>query len=78
MPFDKFDALTSEEAVIDFFRSEFADAIPMIGERELGKQVIASKAQGMVSIKCDPYHYQDKAVIIGESMMCDHYEVGLL
>ena len=66
MPFDKFAGLDSEEAVIEFFESEFPDAIPMIGEKELGKQVASSKALPMVSIKCSPYNYMDKAVIVGE------------
>ena len=65
MPFDIFAGLTSEAAVIEFFRQQFPDAIPMIGEAELGRQIAAAKALPMVSIKCSPYNYEAKAVIIG-------------
>merc|ERR1712168_1540629 len=67
MPFDKFSGLDTEEAAIEFFQAEFPDAIPMIGEKDLGKQVASSKALPMVSIKCSPYHYMDKAVIVGDA-----------
>ena len=32
MPFEKFESLSSAEKILDFFKTYFADAIPLIGE----------------------------------------------
>lgn len=32
MPFDIFKTLTTEKAVLDFFKANFADSIPLLGE----------------------------------------------
>ncbi|XP_060560337.1 kynurenine 3-monooxygenase-like [Ruditapes philippinarum] len=67
MPFDIFKTLTTETAVLDFFKTNFADSIPLLGEKALVETVIKNKALPMVTVKCSPYNVKDKFVIMGDA-----------
>ncbi|KAL4237745.1 hypothetical protein ACF0H5_002457 [Mactra antiquata] len=67
MPFDIFKTLTTETAVLEFFKSKFPDSIPLLGEKYLTETVTKSKALPMVTVKCSPYHVKDKVVIMGDA-----------
>jgi len=67
MPFEVFEENTTEEQVMKFFQDKFPDSIPLIGAEALVKAYLSSKALPMVTIKCHPYHVQDKAVILGDA-----------
>ncbi|CAL1546667.1 unnamed protein product [Lymnaea stagnalis] len=67
MPFEIFESITSEEKLIQFFKDEFPDALPLLGEAELKQSFFSCKALPLVSIKCHPYHVNDKAVIMGDA-----------
>lgn len=51
MPFVLFDSLKSAEEVIDFFRANFADALPLIGYDNLVRTFFHSKYQPLISVK---------------------------
>lgn len=69
MPFDNFDEVHAggEKGVRKFFQRYFPDSIPLLGEKELVETFMSSKGLPMISIKCNPYHYKDKAVIMGDA-----------
>lgn len=67
MPFDIFKTLKTEKDVLEFFRNNFADSIPLLGEKALVETVIRNKALPMVTVKCSPYHVKDKVVIMGDA-----------
>lgn len=51
MPFTIFSSLKTPELLLTFFRKNFADSIPLIGEERLVKDFFAMKPQFMVSVK---------------------------
>ncbi|KAL3277966.1 hypothetical protein HHI36_013306 [Cryptolaemus montrouzieri] len=67
MSFRRFEELDDKEKMRKFFESTFPDAIELIGEEELEKQFFAAKPSHLVSIKCSPYHFQDRALVIGDA-----------
>ncbi|XP_071506709.1 kynurenine 3-monooxygenase-like [Diadema antillarum] len=69
MPFDEYVKITAagEAGVIRFFEQYFPDSIEKIGVQNLKDTFNSSKALPLVSIKCSPYHYKDRAVIMGDA-----------
>ncbi|KAK9352538.1 hypothetical protein V1505DRAFT_305894 [Lipomyces doorenjongii] len=67
MPQSNFDDITYPQDVLDFFRTYFPDVIPLIGEEYLVKQFFNNPKGSLVSIKCTPYHYLDRCVLIGDA-----------
>uniref|UniRef100_A0A8C5ADV3 Kynurenine 3-monooxygenase n=1 Tax=Gadus morhua TaxID=8049 RepID=A0A8C5ADV3_GADMO len=67
MPFDEFEKITTGDDVMEFFQEYFPDAIPLIGVEALKTDYFRLPAQAMVSIKCSPYHINDKCVLMGDS-----------
>ncbi|XP_040034018.1 kynurenine 3-monooxygenase isoform X1 [Gasterosteus aculeatus] len=67
MPFDEFEKITTGDEVIDFFQKYFPDAIPLIGVDALKTDYFRLPGQAMVSIKCSPYHIEDKCVLMGDA-----------
>ncbi|KAJ3155814.1 hypothetical protein HDU89_005372 [Geranomyces variabilis] len=67
MPQSKFDAITTEGDLKTFFRDTFPDSIPHMGEKLLVQEYFKNTKGSLAQIKCRPYHYQDKAVIIGDA-----------
>jgi len=56
-----------EKHIIDFFKTYFADALQLIGEKDLIRCFVENPRGSLLTIKCKPYHYKDKAVIIGDA-----------
>ncbi|KAM4607104.1 kynurenine 3-monooxygenase [Polymixia lowei] len=67
MPFDEFEKITTEDEVIGFFQKYFPDAIPLMGVDALTRDYFRLPAQAMVSVKCSPYHIDDKCVLMGDA-----------
>lgn len=51
MPFQKFCDLRSEKELLDFFYTQFPDAVPLIGVERLVTDVFSRKPSPLVSIK---------------------------
>ncbi|KAJ8103883.1 hypothetical protein POJ06DRAFT_264716 [Lipomyces tetrasporus] len=67
MPQSNFDDITYPQDLLDFFRTHFPDVIPLIGEEYLVQQFFSNPKGSLVSIKCTPYHYLDRCVLIGDA-----------
>lgn len=60
-----FASLTSSDKLMSFFNNQFADAIPMIDH--LQRDFFENPTGILATIKCWPWHYQDKALMFGDS-----------
>ncbi|GAA5812052.1 hypothetical protein MFLAVUS_005501 [Mucor flavus] len=67
MPFKMFDEIKTEDQLMHFFRENFIDSIPLIGEESLKSDFLNNPRGSLVTIKASPHHYQDKALIIGDA-----------
>lgn len=67
MPFDNFNALDTNEKLLEFFEIYFPDSIPLIGKDRLIKDFFKIKAQSLVMVKCRPYHIGSKVLLMGDA-----------
>lgn len=68
--FDQLEVPKNEEEekhIIDFFNTHFPDALSLIGHKDLIRCFVENPRGSLLTIKCKPYHYKDKAVIIGDA-----------
>lgn len=79
MPFEIFESLTTREKLLEFFQDKFPDALKLMGEDALVETFFKLKPLNLVSIKCDPYHIKDKAILLGDAAhaMVPFYGQGL-
>ena len=67
MPLAYFDAIKTDEEILNFFEQEFPDSIPLIGMKKVIDDYKNNPASPLICIKCKPYHYNDKVVILGDA-----------
>lgn len=67
MPFPKFWSIRSEAELLEFFDTQFPDAVSLIGKDRLVADFFSHKASPLISIKCNPYHKNNKILIIGDA-----------
>lgn len=67
MPTKVFDTLTNEKNLLNFFEEQFPDSICIIGREKLVSDYFSTKPAPLVQIKCKPYHWHDKFVIMGDA-----------
>lgn len=79
MPFTVFASIQTHQQLIEFFREHYVDALPLIGEEQLIKDFFKTRPQHLLSVKCKPYHFADKALILGDAAhaMVPYYGQGL-
>jgi kynurenine 3-monooxygenase len=68
MPFDGkngFERLQTEEDVLQFFNSEFADTIPLIPD--LVSDFFKNPTSSLVTVKCFPWHVKDQLLLMGDA-----------
>ncbi|MFM9949707.1 MAG: FAD-dependent oxidoreductase [Saprospiraceae bacterium] len=69
LPFDgneaAFDRLDSDEAVMAFFQQYFPDAIPLMPT--LLEDFRQNPASALVTVRCNPWHHQDKVLLLGDA-----------
>ncbi|KAK9479043.1 hypothetical protein V1514DRAFT_305458 [Lipomyces japonicus] len=63
----QFEDLTYPTDVTELFQANFPDVIPLVGEKNLQHQVFNNPKGSLVSVKCNPYHYSDRCVLIGDA-----------
>lgn len=56
-----------EEKIIRFFKTHFPDALAIMDQSELIRCFQENPRGSLLTIKCTPYHYKDKAVILGDA-----------
>jgi kynurenine 3-monooxygenase len=68
LPFEgmpSFAALKTPEDVLRFFKEEFSDAVPLIAD--LAETFFANPTGHMVTVKCGPWHVEEKALLLGDA-----------
>jgi kynurenine 3-monooxygenase len=60
-----FDNLTSEEKITEFFEKEFPDALALIPN--IKEEFINNPTGPLGTVKCSPWSYQNKTLLIGDS-----------
>ncbi|XP_048586766.1 kynurenine 3-monooxygenase isoform X2 [Nematostella vectensis] len=78
-PYEHFERINTKEDVLGFFNSEFPDFMDHLEEDHLLREYFGNPVGSMVTIKCSPYHYKDKAVILGDAAhaMVPFYAQGM-
>lgn len=60
-----FASLNSEEKVTAFFQQQFGDVVPLMPN--LVQEYFSNPTGAMVSIKCQPWHVEDKMALLGDA-----------
>ena len=60
-----FDHLNTDEEIMAFFKTYFADAIPLIPN--LLEEFHENPTSSLVTIRCNPWCYEDKVLIMGDA-----------
>jgi len=66
-PTSEFEKLSSPETITQWFKTHFPDALGHIGEGALLHDFKNNPRSSLISIKAKPYHYKDRAVILGDA-----------
>ncbi|KAJ9088615.1 kynurenine 3-monooxygenase, mitochondrial precursor [Entomophthora muscae] len=69
-PLDIFDSIKTEVQLMELFEKDLADAIPLIGREALVKEYFTNPKGSLMTIKCKPYHFKGRAVIVGDAAHC--------
>ncbi|MBK8268609.1 MAG: FAD-dependent monooxygenase [Planctomycetes bacterium] len=67
-PFDGpngFNRLKTPDDVTAYFREHFCDAVPLMPT--LAEDFLANPTGSLVTVRCEPWHYKDKVVILGDA-----------
>lgn len=70
MPKAMYEEIKTEYDLLELFNKNFSDAMNLIGPDELVKQFFRNPKLPLMTIKCDPYFYKSKCVIIGDASHC--------
>ncbi len=62
---NSFAALRSEDAVLAFFRQQFADVVPLIPT--LAHDFLHNPTGSLVTIRCQPWHWDGRVVLLGDA-----------
>ncbi|KAH9946013.1 FAD/NAD-P-binding domain-containing protein [Epithele typhae] len=80
-PTSTFDYLasSSDDEVLRWFRAHFPDALSLIGDKAFLEDFHRNPRGTLITVKANPYHYKDCAVILGDSAhaMVPFYGQGL-
>lgn len=60
-----FASLDNEAKLLQFFEQQFADAAPLMPD--LKENYFANPTGAMVTIKCAPWHFEDKVLLMGDA-----------
>jgi kynurenine 3-monooxygenase len=60
-----FASLDNEEKVMRFFQAQFPDVVPLMPD--LLENYFTNPTGTMITIKCDPWHVDDKALLLGDA-----------
>jgi kynurenine 3-monooxygenase len=67
-PFDgpnSFAAIRNERDLLGFFQANYPDAVPLMPT--LGHDFFANPTSSLVTVRCAPWHLDDKAVLLGDA-----------
>lgn len=71
--------LSTRNGILNLFSTYFPDALELIGREHLVQDILSRKPSVLGSVKCDPYHYSDRSILIGDAAhaMLPFYGQGL-
>ncbi|ESK96887.1 putative kynurenine 3-monooxygenase [Moniliophthora roreri MCA 2997] len=74
-----FDSLETPEKFLQWFRSNFPDALEAIGEKNLLRDYSCNPRSALICTKANPYHYKSRGIILGDAAhsMVPFYGQGL-
>lgn len=58
---------TATHPAIELFRAEFPDALALMGEAELVRAWTEHPKDGLITVQCAPYHFEDKVILLGDA-----------
>ncbi|XP_075676183.1 kynurenine 3-monooxygenase cn isoform X2 [Dermatophagoides pteronyssinus] len=67
MQFKIFEELTDQTKLLNFFQKNFPDSIPLLTKDGLIQTFFSTKPSPLISIKCKPYNYEDKVLLMGDA-----------
>ncbi|KAG9286583.1 hypothetical protein G9A89_005351 [Geosiphon pyriformis] len=67
MPHINFDEIKTEQDLLRFFEKYYPDTITLIGPENLKEAYFRNPKGALMSVKCNPYHYKDRVVILGDA-----------
>ncbi|KAA1474919.1 FAD/NAD-P-binding domain-containing protein [Dentipellis sp. KUC8613] len=78
-PVEEFERLDGRTATLTWFRTQFPDALALIGEEALWSSFEHNPRSSLMTVKARPYHYQDRAILLGDAAhsMVPFYGQGL-
>lgn len=78
-PFSLFESIKTPDDILAFFAKQFPDALELIGEARLLHVWEKNPISPLLQIRCAPYHYQDKAILLGDAThaMAPFYGQGM-
>ncbi|KAH9079465.1 FAD/NAD-P-binding domain-containing protein [Lactarius deliciosus] len=78
-PTTEFEKLSHDDQILAWFKRHFSDAFEFIGAEALLNSFNQNPRSPLVSIKARPYHYKDRAIILGDAAhsMVPFYGQGL-
>jgi kynurenine 3-monooxygenase len=62
---NSFAALTTEAAVVAYFRDQFPDAVPLIPD--LGSSFLVNPTGSLVTVRCRPWHVGGRVALVGDA-----------
>ncbi|GMM38607.1 kynurenine 3-monooxygenase [Saccharomycopsis crataegensis] len=66
-PWDLTESLDTREKVIDFFQTNFKDAVDLIGLEQVVEAFLTHPKCSLVCTSCFPYNYKGKCIIVGDA-----------
>jgi kynurenine 3-monooxygenase len=60
-----FAALTTEASVLDYFRDQFPDVVPLIPD--LGAAFVANPTGSLMTVRCRPWHFDGRVALVGDA-----------
>ncbi|GAB6024376.1 hypothetical protein CHUAL_009542 [Chamberlinius hualienensis] len=79
MPLKMFQELDSDDQILQFFKKNFPDALPLLGQRQVIEEYKSMKASYLLTVKCRPINVASRAVLLGDSAhaMAPFYGQGM-
>ncbi|KAJ1918143.1 kynurenine 3-monooxygenase, mitochondrial precursor [Mycoemilia scoparia] len=70
MPWRDFEKIKNDDDLMALFNTHFPDAVDLIGHDNLKKEYFSNPKGNLGYIKCKPYNYKGKVVILGDAAHC--------